>query len=149
MALPNYSINPWYGLAFAVFCLCIRVSWKSPVSQAFLKVSQLTARQLGFLVIYRIFLHPLSKFPGPKLAVLSDLWTVYYSLKGESHLKAYEAHARYGTEVSSVFSRALILLQDPSSGSVLTSSALVLCLLYKASNRENGHKFTYISSHRL
>ena len=143
MALPHYSISPWHVLAFAFFCLCIRVIRISPDSQVFLKISQLTARQLGYLVIYRIFLHPLSKFPGPKLAVLSDLWTVYYSLKGESHLKAYEAHARYGTEVSSVSSRALILLQDPSSGSVLTSSALVLCLLYKVSNRENGQESTY------
>jgi hypothetical protein len=53
--------------------------------------------QIIYLVVYRIYFHPLSKFPGPKLASISDLWTVWYSIKGQSHLKAYEVHQKYGS----------------------------------------------------
>ncbi|TVY89915.1 Cytochrome P450 monooxygenase [Lachnellula willkommii] len=35
------------------------------------------------------------RFPGPKLASISDLWTVWYSIKGQSHLKAYDVHREY------------------------------------------------------
>ncbi|EWG53831.1 hypothetical protein FVEG_12172 [Fusarium verticillioides 7600] len=49
--------------------------------------------------IYRLFFHPLAKFPGPKLAAVSDLW---YGLKWTSGRYPFimeETHRKYGDVV--------------------------------------------------
>ncbi|PVI01616.1 cytochrome P450, partial [Periconia macrospinosa] len=48
---------------------------------------------------YRITLHPLSKYPGPKLAVISDWYTAYYALKRRLHLVTYHDHQKYGSVI--------------------------------------------------
>jgi hypothetical protein len=45
---------------------------------------------------YRFTLHPLSKYPGPKLAVITDWYTAYYALKKRLHLVTYHDHQKYG-----------------------------------------------------
>jgi cytochrome P450 len=70
-------------------------------------------------VVYRIYFHPLSRFPGPKLARLSDLWTVYYSIKGQSHLKAFEAHQKHGTESLYSSERDFWSSNDQNIGSIV------------------------------
>ncbi|KAJ5672847.1 hypothetical protein N7507_001974 [Penicillium longicatenatum] len=47
-------------------------------------------------LIWRLFFHPLSKFPGPTLAAVSNLPYVKWSLTGEIHYKIQELHDRYG-----------------------------------------------------
>ncbi|KAK7440388.1 hypothetical protein VKT23_017025 [Stygiomarasmius scandens] len=53
------------------------------------------------LPLYRLFLHPLRRFPGPWLASLTDYYAGYYDLiKGGGFLKRIEQlHARYGPVV--------------------------------------------------
>ena len=49
-------------------------------------------------ILYNLYLHPLSHFPGPKLAACSRLWLAYRELiKGESlgDLRV-ELHRQYG-----------------------------------------------------
>ncbi|KAJ5413640.1 hypothetical protein N7509_000267 [Penicillium cosmopolitanum] len=46
--------------------------------------------------IWRLFFHPLSRFPGPKLAAISNLPYVKWSLNGELHTKIQKLHDRYG-----------------------------------------------------
>jgi cytochrome P450 len=46
--------------------------------------------------IWRLFFHPLSRFPCPKLAAISNLPYVKWSLNGELHTKIQELHDRYG-----------------------------------------------------
>ncbi|CAK7563498.1 MAG: hypothetical protein SEPTF4163_001367 [Sporothrix epigloea] len=48
------------------------------------------------LVIYRIFLHPLAKYPGPLLAKLTDAYMLYHAWKGDRHLELWRLHERYG-----------------------------------------------------
>ena len=50
------------------------------------------------LVIYRLALHPLSKFPGPKLAAATLWYEFYYEVvkKGQLTFKIREWHQQYG-----------------------------------------------------
>lgn len=55
------------------------------------------------LVFYRLFLHPLAGFPGPRLAAISRWYEGYYDvvLDGQYTSKIAKLHKTYGT-VSSV-----------------------------------------------
>ncbi|KAL7271928.1 hypothetical protein RUND412_005291 [Rhizina undulata] len=48
------------------------------------------------LWIYRIFFHPLAKYPGPFLAKITGLYGLYHAWKGDPHLANYRAHLKYG-----------------------------------------------------
>lgn len=51
-----------------------------------------------FLVVYRLWLHPLAKFPGPKLAAITRYYEAYYDVwKGGMYIfKIEEMHEKYG-----------------------------------------------------
>lgn len=56
--------------------------------------------------IYRLYLSPLAKFPGPKLAALT-LWYEFYFdviLRGQFTFHIQELHKRYGTEPDTGYS---------------------------------------------
>ena len=48
--------------------------------------------------VYRLFLHPLSHLPGPKLAHVTYLYEWYYDLylRGQYTFKLRELHKKYG-----------------------------------------------------
>lgn len=52
-----------------------------------------------FLAIYRLFLSPLAKFPGPKLAALTHQYESYYEVYCyyEYIWKIKKLHMKYGT----------------------------------------------------
>ncbi|KAL7274791.1 hypothetical protein RUND412_002290 [Rhizina undulata] len=50
---------------------------------------------LGFF-IYKIFFHPLAKYPGPFLAKITGLYGLYHAWKGDRHVANYKAHLKYG-----------------------------------------------------
>ena len=48
---------------------------------------------------YNLYLHPLSKFPGPKLAAISPVWAMRHWVSGDNLWKMKEVHDRYGPVV--------------------------------------------------
>jgi hypothetical protein len=50
------------------------------------------------LVVYRLFLHPLAKFPGPKIAAVLTLYEAYFEivLKGQYSKEISRLHDVYG-----------------------------------------------------
>ena len=50
------------------------------------------------LVFYRLFLDPLARFPGPKLAAASRWYEAYYDVvqNGQYYAKIVEMHKKYG-----------------------------------------------------
>ncbi|KIW25940.1 uncharacterized protein PV07_09074 [Cladophialophora immunda] len=51
------------------------------------------------LGIYNIYFHPLSKFPGPKLACATELFAVFHFVRGQRVKFSKKLHAQYGEVV--------------------------------------------------
>ncbi|KAI4861351.1 cytochrome P450 [Hypoxylon rubiginosum] len=69
-----------------------------PVNLAFL-ASSIAASALIYvvgLVVYRLFFHPLAKYPGPFIAKITDAYQLYHAWKGDRHLEFWRLHERYG-----------------------------------------------------
>ncbi|KAL5403457.1 hypothetical protein PMIN06_009756 [Paraphaeosphaeria minitans] len=54
---------------------------------------------LSITVVYRLYFHPLAKFPGPKLAAISILWKVFHWTSGDWPHRLIKAHRKYGDVV--------------------------------------------------
>ncbi|PVH83179.1 cytochrome P450 [Cadophora sp. DSE1049] len=48
------------------------------------------------LVIYRVFFHPLARYPGPFFAKVSDFYSMYTAWTGDRHLDFHRCHEKYG-----------------------------------------------------
>jgi cytochrome P450 len=51
------------------------------------------------VIIYRLTLHPLARYPGPLLAKITDWYNVYHAWKGDRHLELFRIHKLYGDVV--------------------------------------------------
>ncbi|KAM3565576.1 hypothetical protein MY1884_000109 [Beauveria asiatica] len=51
------------------------------------------------VIVYRVFFHPLAKYPGPFLAKITDAYQLYHAYKGDRHLEFWRMHQKYGKVV--------------------------------------------------
>lgn len=51
------------------------------------------------VIIYRLYFHPLAKYPGPFLAKITDAYQLYHAWKGDRHLEFWRQHEQYGRVV--------------------------------------------------
>lgn len=74
-------------------CVTLHVSAHSLIS-----ISQ-AALYVAVRSIYRLWFHPLSRFPGPKLAAVSEVWYAYHWMSGRYPWKIETMHMMYGDVV--------------------------------------------------
>ena len=55
--------------------------------------------QFLFKSVYRVYFHPLSSFPGPRIAALTRLWFIYHLISGDLVEEVYKLHEKYGPTV--------------------------------------------------
>jgi cytochrome P450 len=58
-----------------------------------------TLGYLSWTVVYNVYISPLSKFPGPKLAACTNLQNLYWTSTGQYQYKLKELHDKYGDVV--------------------------------------------------
>ncbi|KAK6432626.1 hypothetical protein LTR95_011207 [Oleoguttula sp. CCFEE 5521] len=70
----------------------------SPTSLALLLLPVASVAALIYTAVYRLYLSPLAKFPGPRLAALSSAYTFYYDVvkRGKLPFELKRLHEEYG-----------------------------------------------------
>ena len=61
------------------------------------------AAYTGILIVHRLFISPLAKFPGPKIAAVTSWYEFYHDFfrKGKYVFKIKEMHDKYGESIAS------------------------------------------------
>jgi hypothetical protein len=54
------------------------------------------AAHISFLFIYRLYFHPLAKYPGPFLGKITSLYSAYHGYIRDIHLDVQACHKKYG-----------------------------------------------------
>lgn len=73
--MPHSTHFPSYILSLIALCLVAYVS---------------------FLLIYRLYFHPLAKYPGPFFAKITSLYSAYHGYVRDIHIDAQACHEKYG-----------------------------------------------------
>ncbi|KAH9905619.1 cytochrome P450 [Xylariomycetidae sp. FL2044] len=95
------------------------------------------------LITYRLFLHPLSGYPGPFLARISDLCGAYYASQKKTHIYTWKNHCRYGPVVR-VGPNKLVFSSVTALRDIYKSDRAIKTMAYKTmgSGGVHGNIFT-------
>jgi cytochrome P450 family 628 len=82
---------------FLYFWFVEKLSWKASLRLVGLESASYAAGLFGSIIVYRAFFHRLRKFPGPRIAGLTALWSFKETLFGfQWFLKLEQLHQTYG-----------------------------------------------------
>lgn len=59
-------------------------------------LTTLTLAYLASVVVYRLYFHPLAKYPGPFWAKLSSFPSFWHALRHDRHLWLFQLQEEYG-----------------------------------------------------
>ncbi|KAL4758044.1 cytochrome P450 [Aspergillus foveolatus] len=90
----------------------------------------LSALYIAGLAIYRLYFHPLARFPGPKLNAISSLPSISSLLRGRLGLETKQLHDRYGP----------VVRVSPNELAFNSAQAWEDIYGFKAGGRKNMHK---------
>ena len=144
---PNSLNNCPSRALFAMFLVCADFESHKPFLSA-CSHARLLALGVGLVAagFYRIYLHPLAKFPRPKLAALSHWYEAYYDVlkKGQYTFEIERMHQKYGKHNISLLPcwKGLLplLIWHQAFNSVVNNPCKPRCLCPTAA----GH-WTYLS----
>lgn len=88
----------WTAFSNMTYNIPLRMA-SIPTTDALTIISTLSTAVLLIYIIYMRFLHPLSKYPGPLLASLTNTFKAYYVYHAVLHEKLLELHMQYGPVV--------------------------------------------------
>ena len=77
-------------LVFAFVSLCSSIGTTGVILILVLKLLS--------TAVYRVSFHPLSKYPGPLLGRITDLYSGYHAWKGDRHHDFLHLHHKYGKQ---------------------------------------------------
>ncbi|KAJ5893414.1 hypothetical protein N7495_005105 [Penicillium taxi] len=96
---------------------------------------------LGALVLkgfYRLYLHPLSRIPGPNIAAFTSLWLAYHTYIGDECTVIFDLHRKYGPVLRVAPNDIDIAAGDAIEPIYLARGGFPKSLAYKKFNIE-GH----------
>lgn len=85
--------------AIAILILFVGIGLKIVLRNTFLANAKQSATLVVSRALYNVYLHPLSRYPGPKWASATRLWYCYHTVQGNLHTALRQAHQKYGDVV--------------------------------------------------
>lgn len=79
--------------------LCIGGCVSSITSNVYEILTSQTVLHFVTVAIYNLTLHPLARYPGPKIAAITRLWYAYHLIAGTAAQSSFKAHEKYGPVV--------------------------------------------------
>lgn len=85
--------------AAVIWCFTCILPWFQSLGQIVAAILNLILLVLLTLGLYRLYLHPLSRIPGPRLAAVSSAWYAYHVRNGHMLYLGKTLHKQYGPVV--------------------------------------------------